>query len=148
MLTIKNIYEVDDFPIEIEGSPAWANHLLHSAPFSELEVDVTLEDCIGADMLRLPAGSRYPAHTHHGHHLLLIVEGRGTVTYGGKVYDTKPGDIYIMDGATEHAVGATDDHKLISIGVPHRMPGTDERMELTDTLPPVSIPSFQVNESL
>ena len=131
MLHIVNIYEVKDFPIEIEGSPAWANHLLHSAPFSELKVDVTPEDCLGADMLHLPAGSKYPPHTHQGHHMLLIVSGRGTVTYGGKVYDTKPGDLYIMDGATEHAVGAVDEHTLISIGVPHRMPGTEDRMELT-----------------
>ena len=136
MLKIVNVFELgndpETFPIEIKGSPAWADHLLESLPFSELEVEVLPEDILGVTALRLAAGSRYPAHTHQGHHTLLILSGRGTVDYKGVRYQTRPGDMYVMDGATEHAVGAIDDHVLLSIGVPYRHPGTPERMRITE----------------
>lgn len=88
---------------------------------------------LGVDMLYLPPNGRFPLHTHPGDHLLLILEGTGTVTYGGVVYPTQPGDLYMVPGAVEHAVGAgPDGHKILAFGAPHKPLDSDERMTVTD----------------
>jgi quercetin dioxygenase-like cupin family protein len=77
---------------------------------------------------------------HPGDHLLLVVKGAGTVTFGGVVYPTRPGDLYMVDALTEHAVGAgSDGHWLLSFGAPHVPVDSPERMRVVEPSPaPVS----------
>lgn len=83
---------------------------------------------IGADVLRLPTGAGFPPHTHPGHHVLVIVGGRGTITYAGRVYPTEAGEIYLVAGSVAHAVGAISDHVILAIGAPHMPVDSHERM--------------------
>jgi hypothetical protein len=55
-----------------------------------------------------------------GDHLLFVIHGEGTITYDGRVYPTYPGQVYLIEGAVPHAVGAITDHVIISVGTPHR----------------------------
>ncbi|KAA9381412.1 cupin domain-containing protein [Microbispora cellulosiformans] len=88
---------------------------------------------LGADVLWVPAGARFPVHTHPGHHLLYCVSGSGTITIAARTYDVRPGDIYMVDGQVPHAVGAGDeDHVLLSIGAPHKPIESPDRMRLTN----------------
>ena len=88
---------------------------------------------LGADMLWVPAGARFPVHVHPGDHLLLCLSGHGTITVNEVTYDVYPGDLYMVDGNVPHAVGAGDtDHVLVSIGAPHKPVDSPERMQFTD----------------
>jgi len=75
---------------------------------------------IGADIIRVPAGSGFAPHTHPGDHLLICVGGLGTITYDGTIYPTRAGELYMIAGDVPHAVGAITDHVLIAVGSPHR----------------------------
>jgi quercetin dioxygenase-like cupin family protein len=84
---------------------------------------------VGADLLRLPAGSGFVPHTHPGHHVLIIVGGVGTITYDGRVYETHAGQTYLVEGEVPHAVGAITDHLIVAVGAPHKAVDADDRME-------------------
>lgn len=83
---------------------------------------------LGADLIRLASGEGFVPHTHPGDHLLIVVGGQGTVTYGGKVYPTRAGEIYLIAGEIPHAVGAVTDHVLLAVGSPHRAVDAPDRM--------------------
>jgi len=83
---------------------------------------------LGADMIRVEAGHSFPMHTHPGDHLLIVVRGRGTVTIGGVVHPTAPGDVYMVPGLVEHSVGAVEEHFILSIGSPHKALDAHDRM--------------------
>ncbi|MCG8920196.1 cupin domain-containing protein [Actinokineospora sp. PR83] len=83
---------------------------------------------IGADLIRLPAGSGFQPHTHPGHHVLTVVGGIGTITYGGKVYETNAGQTYLIEGDVPHAVGAITDHVILAVGSPHMPVDHENRM--------------------
>jgi quercetin dioxygenase-like cupin family protein len=85
---------------------------------------------IGADIIRLPAGAGFPPHTHPGHHLLIVLGGRGTITYNGRVHATEAGQIYLVEGAVSHAVGAVTDHVILAVGAPHMPVDSDRRMQV------------------
>ncbi|WKX73501.1 cupin domain-containing protein [Streptomyces sp. XD-27] len=85
---------------------------------------------IGADVIRLPAGKGFPPHTHPGHHVLVVLAGRGTITYNGRVHPTEAGEIYIVEGAVSHAVGAITDHVILAIGAPHMPVDSEGRMDV------------------
>ncbi|MFE0045190.1 cupin domain-containing protein [Streptomyces albireticuli] len=85
---------------------------------------------IGADIIRLPAGAGFPPHTHPGHHVLAVLGGEGTITYNGRVHRTGAGEIYLVEGAVSHAVGAITDHVILAIGAPHMPVDSDRRMEV------------------
>jgi quercetin dioxygenase-like cupin family protein len=89
---------------------------------------------LGADLLWVPAGKRFPVHTHPGHHLLLCLSGTGTITLDKITYRVGPGDFYMVDGLVPHAVGAAEetDHILVAIGSPHKPVDSPERMAFTD----------------
>ncbi len=84
---------------------------------------------LGVDLIRVEEGSGFVPHTHPGDHILAPVQGRGTITYNGKVYSSDAGDIYIIEGEVPHAVGAITDHAIVAIGAPHAPIDSDERME-------------------
>jgi quercetin dioxygenase-like cupin family protein len=87
---------------------------------------------LGADVIRCAAGGGFAPHTHIGDHLLFVVAGEGTITYDGRVYPTFPGQVYMVEGAVPHAVGAITDHVLLSIGTPHRAVDADDRQTLRE----------------
>jgi len=86
---------------------------------------------LGADVLHVPAGYGFAPHTHPGDHLLFVLGGQGTITTGGRIIETQPGQAYMVDGAVVHAVGATIDHVLLPVGAPHHMIDSETRLEFT-----------------
>ncbi|MGI8335650.1 cupin domain-containing protein [Actinomadura scrupuli] len=94
---------------------------------------------IGADVIRLSAGGGFAPHTHPGHHILAVIAGVGTITYGGRIHRTEAGQVYLVEGAVPHAVGAVTDHLILAVGAPHKPVHSTERMELvpyTEVLAP------------
>jgi quercetin dioxygenase-like cupin family protein len=87
---------------------------------------------LGAGIIRLAAGDGFVPHTHSGDHLLIVVGGLGTITYGGKIYPTKAGDIFMVEGQVPHAVGAITDHVILAIGSHYRPVDSAERMTPVD----------------
>lgn len=119
------------FDIDMKDTVAKAMHVAKSVSFAESNCEVAPSDALGVDLIRLEAGQSFPPHTHPGHHCLLVVQGRGSVTVDGKVHVTMPGDLYVVDGGVLHSVGAIDDHVVASFGVPHRMPDAEDRMTVS-----------------
>lgn len=87
---------------------------------------------LGVDLIRVPAGEGFAPHTHPGDHLLIAIRGEGTVTVDGRIYQTRAGQVYMVEGAVPHAVGAITDHVLLAVGAPHRPIDAADRMTLTD----------------
>lgn len=83
---------------------------------------------LGADIIRLAAGQGFAPHTHAGDHLIIVVGGQGTITYGGSVYPTRAGEIFLIAGNIPHAVGAITDHVILAIGSPHGAVDAPDRM--------------------
>jgi nitrite reductase/ring-hydroxylating ferredoxin subunit/quercetin dioxygenase-like cupin family protein len=99
---------------------------MHGADASGL--GLVSNQAIGADLIRLPAGAGFPPHTHPGHHVLVIAAGKGTITYGGRIYPSEAGEIYLVEGRVSHAVGAITDHVILAVGAPHMPVDSDRRM--------------------
>ncbi|WP_067463694.1 condensation domain-containing protein [Actinomadura macra] len=85
---------------------------------------------VGADVIRLPGRAGFAPHTHPGHHVLAVLAGIGTITYGGQVHRTEAGQIYLVEGEVPHAVGAISDHLILAVGAPHKPVDSAERMDL------------------
>lgn len=85
---------------------------------------------MGLDLIEMEPGTSFPSHTHPGAHILFVLEGEGTVTIGGRVHRTRPGDCYFVAADEEHAVGALGRHRLLSIGFPHRAVDDPDRMRV------------------
>jgi quercetin dioxygenase-like cupin family protein len=83
---------------------------------------------LGADVIRLAAGTGFVPHTHPGDHLLIVIGGQGTIAYGGKIYPTQAGEIFLVAGEVAHAVGAITDHVILAVGSPHRPVDDPHRM--------------------
>jgi quercetin dioxygenase-like cupin family protein len=83
---------------------------------------------LGADVIRLGAGEGFAPHTHPGDHLLVVLGGRGTITYDGRIYPTAAGEIYMVEGSVPHAVGAVTAHVILAVGSPHHSVESEERM--------------------
>lgn len=58
--------------------------------------------------------------------------GSGTITVDGVVYPTHAGQVYLVEGAKPHAVGALTDHVLLAVGSPHKAPDAPDRMALVE----------------
>lgn len=86
---------------------------------------------LGGDIIRLAAGEGFVPHTHPGDHLLIVLGGRGTITYNGCIYPTRAGQIYMIEGAVPHAVGAVTDHIILAVGAPHKPVDAPDRMTPT-----------------
>lgn len=86
---------------------------------------------VGADILHVPAGSGFAPHTHPGDHLLFVLAGSGTISVAGEIVPTRPGQVYMVEGAVTHAVGAVTDHMILAVGAPHRRLDSPDRQELT-----------------
>lgn len=103
---------------------------VHGAP--AVGIPMQANGHLGADLLHVKAGDQFPVHTHPGDHLLYCVGGHGTITVDKIVYQIHPGDLYMVDGAVPHAVGAITDHTILAIGAPHKPVDSPERMAWCD----------------
>ncbi len=140
MLRIVNVFDVERPVVAIPDSVALGRALFCSGPFPADESarragegfagGLGYGDHLGVDMLMIHAGDAFPLHTHPGHHLLLVVRGAGTATLDGVVYATVPGDLYLIEAEIPHAVGAVEDHWLLSFGAPHKHLTDAARMEV------------------
>lgn len=75
---------------------------------------------LGVDLLYVPPLGSFPVHIHPGDHMLYCLRGEGTITLNGGTFEVRPGDLYMIPGGIEHAVGAgAAGHWLLSIGSPH-----------------------------
>ncbi|MEM7345427.1 MAG: cupin domain-containing protein [Chloroflexota bacterium] len=83
---------------------------------------------LGADLIRLKANDGFVPHTHPGDHLLIVVGGKGTITYDGYIYPTQAGQVYMIAGEIPHAVGAITDHVILAVGSPHKSIDSPDRM--------------------
>ena len=104
-------------PLPMHGSP----HIT-GAPLVSNSV-------IGADIIRLSAGAGFEPHIHPGHHILSILAGEGTITYGAAVYRTEPGQTFLIGGSVPHAVGSITDHVILAVGSPHLPVDSENRMQ-------------------
>lgn len=104
---------------------------------------------LGADLLRIEAHDAFAIHTHPGDHLLLCLDGEGTISIGGEMYQVRPGDLYLVPGMVPHAVGAGDvPHLLVAIGSPHKPVDAPDRMAFTDwDGNPADLPIFHRHEA-
>lgn len=87
---------------------------------------------LGVDMIRVPAGEGFAPHTHPGDHLLIVVSGESTITYDGRIYRACAGEVYMVEGAVPHAVGAITDTAILAVGAPHRPVDAVDRQELVE----------------
>ncbi len=106
-------------PVQVKKSPATGQGLVSNGH-------------LGADAIHLVAGQSFAPHTHPGDHLLIVIAGQGTIVYDGKIYPTRAGQIYMIEGEKPHAVGAITDHVILAIGCPHKPIDSEDRMELTE----------------
>ncbi len=84
---------------------------------------------LGIDAIQLNAGDKFVPHTHPGDHILIIVGGKGTITYNGNVFPTQAGELYMIDGNVPHGVGAITDHVILAVGSPHKPVDAPDRMK-------------------
>lgn len=87
---------------------------------------------LGVDHISVPAGQGFPPHTHPGDHLLIIISGLGTITVDSVIYPTRGGQVYFIAGDHPHAVGAIDEHHILAVGSPHKLPNDPDRMTLVE----------------
>jgi quercetin dioxygenase-like cupin family protein len=107
---------------------------LHPRPFAMAHSTATGQGTVtngflGADVIHIRAGEGFVPHTHPGDHLLIVIGGKGTITYDGKIYPTEAGQIYMIDGDVPHAVGAISDHVILAVGAPHKPVDSADRMK-------------------
>lgn len=104
-------------------------HMSHSNATGE---GLVTNGQLGVDVIRLEGGDKFQPHTHPGDHLLIVVAGEGTITYDGKIYPTRAGQAYMVEGAVPHAVGAITDHVILAVGSPHKPVDSTDRMVPTE----------------
>jgi quercetin dioxygenase-like cupin family protein len=86
---------------------------------------------LGVDLIQVPKGSGFAPHKHPGDHLLIVVRGTGTVAYEGNIYQTEPGQTFLIEGSKPHSLGAITDHALLAVGAPHRQVDAVDRQTAT-----------------
>lgn len=85
---------------------------------------------IGGDLMYIPAGLGFEPHTHEGHHVLLFLSGKATVTIGNEIHPMTPGEICVIPGDTAHGVTAISETTLLAVGSPHLPVDGAERMQV------------------
>lgn len=93
---------------------------------------------LGADMVEMEQGSKFPLHTHDGDHILYVMldSGRGGVVVDGVTHIVEPGDTISIPGELAHGVTTLEDEpinlRFLAIGVPHKHVSATDRMSYAD----------------
>jgi quercetin dioxygenase-like cupin family protein len=89
---------------------------------------------IGVDIINMAAGSAFPLHTHPGAHILVIREGRGSISVDGVDYHLGSGDTIFVPAQYPHGVsaGLTAGVSFLAFGVPHMPLSHPKRMTLVE----------------
>jgi quercetin dioxygenase-like cupin family protein len=119
---------------DITASPLARSSELTGQPHPE--TGTTDSATLGVDLLYVPPGGYFPPHVHPGHHLLMSVKGRGSITYGDEEISVRRGDLYFIQAEIAHAVGSEAEgpgHWLLSFGAPHKRVEATDRMRLIET---------------
>ena len=89
---------LDPTTAKVMQEPFGEHHLYFEGPTNELSLMV-------AGSVRLnPGESPHPPHQHPEEEFLLITEGMGEVTVGGKMTEVGPGSMMYCDGGTMHGI--------------------------------------------
>ena len=111
-----------------------------------------LSEELGIDLIELQPGAAFPLHRHPGDHILIGVQGAGTIRVDGVAYPIWPGQTVFVAAEQEHGVGTHADLAAIpegwtnsreayaaspvfilyAIGVPHKHVSSTDRMILVD----------------
>jgi quercetin dioxygenase-like cupin family protein len=59
-------------------------------------------------------------HSHPHHQLVYVVKGAIRVDVGGKVFDARAGDSFIVDGGIEHQASALEPSEVLDVFTPTR----------------------------
>lgn len=113
------VWTDDELPFPMSGSIATGRPLVSNGQ-------------LGVDLIRTPAGQGFLPHTHPGDHLLIIVGGVSTITFGGVIYEAPAGTVYEIDGSVPHAVGGISDTEILAVGSPHHAVDSPDRMALVE----------------
>jgi mannose-6-phosphate isomerase-like protein (cupin superfamily) len=90
---------------------------------------------IGADFIRMGAGTRFPLHTHEGDHELYVISGMGYVHIDGQDIAVRAGSLIHIPGEYPHGVwvGENDGPMVFcAVGHPHHHVHARERMRLVE----------------
>ncbi|MES1197328.1 MAG: cupin domain-containing protein [Pseudomonadota bacterium] len=93
----------------------------------------SMTEPFGADVIRFAPGEGVALHTHEGDHILVVVEGRGRLTYGGETHKLDVGTVYFVPGSVPHAIDADTTLSLISIGNQHVAAASAARLDLVSS---------------
>lgn len=91
-------------------------------------------DAIGLDSITMAAGSAFELHTHPGAHILVVQEGKGSITIDGVDYVVVDGDSIYVPAKYPHGVSAAIDRGIsfLAFGVPHMPVSAPDRMTLVE----------------
>ena len=64
-------------------------------------------------------------HSHPHHQLVYVVSGAIRVDIGGKVFDVRAGDSFIVDGGVEHQASALETSEVLDVFTPTREDNRD-----------------------
>lgn len=141
LTNVNMLADFDQLPVTVKGvdgitaAPIARSRELTGQPHPE--TGTTDSAVLGVDMLYVPPGNSFPPHVHPGHHLLMSVKGKGSITYGDEEISVRQGDLYFILADLPHAVGSEADgpgHWLLSFGAPHKRVEADDRMRLLDAV--------------
>lgn len=114
-----------EYAKDVHGAPAWGISLFSD----ELEGPST----VGMDMIHMRAGEDFPHHTHPGHHVLIMIRGKATVTYDGVIHSMRPWDYFVIPGSEVHNVGCIEDCTFLAAGWPkHEHLDSPRRMTVVE----------------
>lgn len=115
------------------------------------EIDEMTEE-LGIDLIEMEPGANFPLHRHPGDHILIGIQGAGTIRVDGYAHPMWPGQTVFVAAEQEHGVGTHQSLRSISmdwiksreafassqlfmfyaIGVPHKHVSASDRMLLVD----------------
>jgi len=87
---------------------------------------------IGADLISMAPGSRFPMHTHEGDHEIYFIQGKGFVSIDGEDIAVKTGDLIHIPAEYPHAVWVPVDAPrllFVAMGHPHHPVHSHQRMK-------------------
>lgn len=95
-----------------------------------LLVDDSTPQHFGADVIRFSPGEGVGLHTHVGAHILMVTKGKGILTYYEEKHPMYEGMVYLVPSNVPHAIDATTELVIISVGNDHQPADSVKRLEV------------------